>query len=368
MMPVRSVPTLGAPRQAPMEPQQSSIIVPAGVSFTSVLAHFTDESVAVLGATINWGDGTFSSVAKMTPSPTGGYNLVGSHVYAQPGTYTITVSLVPSAISPGSAPPEGLVFSLTALAVLTGSSPPDENSSGTSPRTGQPQPTSGTQPEIVTPESPALSPSLAGVLLRSLLAQPAGQGEGPRASDVSAQSPWLGRIDQVLPGLSAGSTSGVTPTALSSNRSTSIPFAALPGADATPVGDAEPSRSLPSAARLNARSLLEVQDNHGVLSFLPLPAEGTEADRRGGDTLAVALSLSPEGGVLRDAAMDGSGEFADPASEEDKRGPLSWRWGQAVLRLTVACFIVQVFQRLTTSVKTSPSPQQATSRRRPSAD
>ncbi len=56
----------------------------AGQQFTGVVAHFKDTGTSTAGdftASIDWGDGT-SSAGTITPDPTAGYDVTGSHTYA----------------------------------------------------------------------------------------------------------------------------------------------------------------------------------------------------------------------------------------------------------------------------------------------
>jgi hypothetical protein len=71
-----------------------------GQSFTGTVAIFSDSNPAVtlgnLSATINWGDGTTSRATIQTDPGGNGYDVVGTHTYANYGTYKVT-----SAISDG---------------------------------------------------------------------------------------------------------------------------------------------------------------------------------------------------------------------------------------------------------------------------
>ena len=67
-----------------------------GATFSGAVASFTDAdpngAVSDYSATINWGDLT-SSVGTVSANGRGGFNVSGSHVYAEEGTYTVTVAI-----------------------------------------------------------------------------------------------------------------------------------------------------------------------------------------------------------------------------------------------------------------------------------
>ncbi len=86
---------------------QGGFTVTAGPGATAqTLATFSDaapgETSAALGAVIAWGDGSTSDVAVSPGQAAGSFTVAGSHAYAAPGTYTVTVSLfqdgVPDAV------------------------------------------------------------------------------------------------------------------------------------------------------------------------------------------------------------------------------------------------------------------------------
>jgi uncharacterized repeat protein (TIGR01451 family) len=61
------------------------------------LATFTDsapgEPASAFGAVVAWGDGSTADVVVTPGQATGTFTVLGSHAYAAPGTYTVTVSL-----------------------------------------------------------------------------------------------------------------------------------------------------------------------------------------------------------------------------------------------------------------------------------
>ncbi|HTD23143.1 MAG TPA: hypothetical protein VK738_10845 [Terriglobales bacterium] len=64
----------------------------------TVMATFTDADpngvVSDYTAIINWGDGTPSSSGTIVANGTGGFNVVGSHVYAEEGNYTAKITVM----------------------------------------------------------------------------------------------------------------------------------------------------------------------------------------------------------------------------------------------------------------------------------
>jgi hypothetical protein len=79
----------------------TSINAAEGISFTTVLASFTDAdpggTASDYTATItNWGDGSGTSSGTVAANGSGGFNVTGTHTYAAAGTYTITISIADS--------------------------------------------------------------------------------------------------------------------------------------------------------------------------------------------------------------------------------------------------------------------------------
>jgi len=74
----------------------ASVTAVEGAGFSGTLASFTDAdpsgSVTDYSATINWGDQT-SSAGTVTANGSGGFVVSGSHVYAEEGSYSVTVTL-----------------------------------------------------------------------------------------------------------------------------------------------------------------------------------------------------------------------------------------------------------------------------------
>ena len=98
--------------------------------FTGVVAFFTSENqfatAATFQATINWGDDTPDSQGTVTADPKGGYDVFGSHTYAQDQPYTVTVTIVSALGSKASA--TGSVTPLTAIVPVTGALNPASDS------------------------------------------------------------------------------------------------------------------------------------------------------------------------------------------------------------------------------------------------
>jgi hypothetical protein len=73
------------------------VLATEGSSLTAVVASLTDANpgatVGDYAAAINWGDGT-SSPGTVTPNPSGGFDVSGSHTYAEESSYNISVSVI----------------------------------------------------------------------------------------------------------------------------------------------------------------------------------------------------------------------------------------------------------------------------------
>ncbi|HEX8911882.1 MAG TPA: DUF11 domain-containing protein [Humisphaera sp.] len=72
-----------------------------GVTKTSqIVARFTTPNLAAttanFTATINWGDGTAASSGTIVKTANGQFNVVGTHLYKDDGTYTLTVGVKPT--------------------------------------------------------------------------------------------------------------------------------------------------------------------------------------------------------------------------------------------------------------------------------
>jgi hypothetical protein len=104
----------------------------AGVGFTGEVA-FIPSPASGLGpsANIDWGDGTTTQATLQTVTQNGvtGYDVIGSHTYADPGTYSILTTMVLTPISqPGQPTPEFIVadppvVSTAIVSPATGTSP-----------------------------------------------------------------------------------------------------------------------------------------------------------------------------------------------------------------------------------------------------
>ena len=67
------------------------------IQFTGVVANFSDTNPAPtlsdFQATIDWGDNTGVSKGNLTPNGVGGFNVIGTHTYAQAGSFTTTTTI-----------------------------------------------------------------------------------------------------------------------------------------------------------------------------------------------------------------------------------------------------------------------------------
>jgi len=77
------------------------IAVVDGAAAPQVVATFTTDAVAPVAsdfiATIDWGDGSPPTLGRVDPAPEGGFQVVGSHVYASAGIFTPKVTVVEGA-------------------------------------------------------------------------------------------------------------------------------------------------------------------------------------------------------------------------------------------------------------------------------
>ncbi len=117
-----------------------------GKACSLTVATFTDADpngvVSDYAATINWGDGTSSSPGTIVANGTGGFNVIGSHVYAEEGNYNasthvadtggstvnmnISVSVMDAALSASGTTvnaTEGTLLSNTVMATFTDADP-----------------------------------------------------------------------------------------------------------------------------------------------------------------------------------------------------------------------------------------------------
>jgi hypothetical protein len=78
----------------------SSVNATAGVALTGIIANFTDGDPSGTAndftATITWGDGQ-TSLGQLQANSSGGFEVTGTHSYAQAGTYQTTVTIVDTA-------------------------------------------------------------------------------------------------------------------------------------------------------------------------------------------------------------------------------------------------------------------------------
>jgi hypothetical protein len=97
----------------------------AGVPFTATVGTFSYIAPATgLAASINWGDGTDSSAGTITSTGVSGVDVInfkvtGSHTYAKPGTYPITVTVTQHLGPPGSLAPVRLITTIDSTAIVT---------------------------------------------------------------------------------------------------------------------------------------------------------------------------------------------------------------------------------------------------------
>ena len=81
---------------APLSATGAAVAATEGSPFTGLIASFSDLNFAATAAdftaTITWGDGQ-SSGGTVTANGSGGFDVSGSHVYADEGSYAITVSI-----------------------------------------------------------------------------------------------------------------------------------------------------------------------------------------------------------------------------------------------------------------------------------
>ena len=86
---------------APPQVTAGSINATEGASFSGVVGSFTDLDPTLVASnftvTINWGDGTTTNGSVAT-NGSGGFNVSGTHTYAEEGSYVLTIS----ATAPGS--------------------------------------------------------------------------------------------------------------------------------------------------------------------------------------------------------------------------------------------------------------------------
>jgi RHS repeat-associated protein len=89
---------------APLTAQGAPVSAIAGRPFTAAVAGFRDQdpkgTAADYTAFVDWGDGSKKSQGSIS----GGFTVSGTHVYAQPGTYTATVTIVDAGGSSTTAP------------------------------------------------------------------------------------------------------------------------------------------------------------------------------------------------------------------------------------------------------------------------
>jgi hypothetical protein len=109
---------------APLNASGNLVAATEGATFNGVVASFVDTDLAApmndYTAVIHWGDG-LTSTATFSANGTGGMNVAGSHVYAEEGTYTLSVTIMDkggsSVTVSGTANVADAALAATALAV-----------------------------------------------------------------------------------------------------------------------------------------------------------------------------------------------------------------------------------------------------------
>jgi hypothetical protein len=85
-----------APTDQPINASGVAVAATEGTAFSGTVATFTDPDTAALaseyGATIDWGDGTSSTVGTISGSA-GSFTVSGGHTYAEEGSFTVTVAI-----------------------------------------------------------------------------------------------------------------------------------------------------------------------------------------------------------------------------------------------------------------------------------
>ncbi len=91
-----SASSTAAVADAPLTSKASSISATGGQAFDGEVATFTDAAGSVsppsYTVTINWGDGQ-TSAGTVVSDPNGGFEVYGSHTFAQSGTYSVNVAI-----------------------------------------------------------------------------------------------------------------------------------------------------------------------------------------------------------------------------------------------------------------------------------
>jgi hypothetical protein len=107
--------------------------------YSGLLATFTDSTPDVqpseLTATVSWGDSN-TSPGIVTPGPNGSFQVNGSHIYAQPGIYPITVDITAAGIGPLSITGSASVSETTSTGTGTGTGTSIGTGTGSSTGTG----------------------------------------------------------------------------------------------------------------------------------------------------------------------------------------------------------------------------------------
>jgi streptogramin lyase len=108
--PLSLLPDDGPPSPSPIS--ATGVTLTSTQSISATVAQFTDPNPvpASFATSINWGDGSPSTVGTVTADPNGGWDVSGSHTYAQGGTYSVVVSITDD---------EGVSASVTSTLTVT---------------------------------------------------------------------------------------------------------------------------------------------------------------------------------------------------------------------------------------------------------
>jgi hypothetical protein len=93
---VASASSMATILDAPLSGSGALIAATEGAAFSGVVASFADQypsgPQSDFSAIIHWGDGSTSN-ATISPNGSAGFNVVGTHIYAEEGTYTLSVTI-----------------------------------------------------------------------------------------------------------------------------------------------------------------------------------------------------------------------------------------------------------------------------------
>jgi hypothetical protein len=93
---VASATSMATTLDAPLSGSGALVAATEGAAFNGVVASFADQypsgPPSDFSAIIHWGDGS-SSNATISPNGSGGFNVGGAHIYAEEGSYTLSVTI-----------------------------------------------------------------------------------------------------------------------------------------------------------------------------------------------------------------------------------------------------------------------------------